>query len=236
MNAPLLRRSRQWHRWGAWGLGAIVLLWTVSGLFMIMPAGRAALRPPPPPDIQLSEDVVTPQAALAAIEAPGGDGPVKVRGVSLEPLDGRLFYRFTLRRGGTRLIDARSGAPFVLDDSTAGRLARASIRRDPGIVSVNRLTKSDGEYRGSFPAFRVVFDDAARTTAYVSKDGGVSVPDSRMRLKQGAERLHTFNIRALTSVSPALRRWLLYVTSVGTVALIVTGFVLLLPVRRRERV
>ena len=162
MIAPLLRRSRQWHRWGAWGLGAFVLLWTVSGLFMILPTGRPIMRPPPAPDIELGADVVTPQAALASLE---GDGPVKVRSVTLEPLDGRLFYRFSLRKGGDRMVDARTAAPFVLDDSTAARLARAAVRRNPGVAGVERLTKGDARYKGSLPAFRVVFDDAAATTA-----------------------------------------------------------------------
>ena len=95
--------------------------------------------------------------------------------------------------------------------------------------------KGDGEYRGSLPAYRVVFDDNASTTAYVARDGGVSVADPRMDFKRGAEKLHTFNVAGLTASKPALRRWLIVVTGIGTVALILTGLALLIPWRRRER-
>lgn len=226
-----VRLSRKWHRWGAWGLSIIVLLWTVTGVIMIVPSGGHTVGEGSARDLELGADVVAPPVARAALE---GDGPVRVRALSLEALGGRLYYRFTLRHGGTRLVDARTAMLFAVDDSVAARLARGAIRADAGIASLDRLSKSDGRYRGPFPVHRVVFDDHDGTTAYVATDATVSFADPRLRMKQIAGGLHTFAVAGLTTSKPTLRRWLLVVTSLGTIALVLTGLVLLLPLRRRE--
>lgn len=194
------------------------------------------LLPSPPPtgrsgEIEIGTDVVAPQVALAALSVDGAPG---VRAVSLRPLGDRLFYEFTLREGGVRLVDARSATTYEVDDATALRLARRAVGRNAGAATVTRMTTTDKRYRGSLPAYRVGFTGARTPTVFVSTTGNVTVTEAGFRVKSMAGALHSFVVPGITTARPRFRKALLVIASVATLALIVSGYVLLFPLRRRD--
>lgn len=230
MSASWLRLSRRWHRWGAWVVGLVVLLWTVTGIFMVLPGPAVPREVVANERISLTDDLLAPQAALA--RATAGELP-PIRGLELRRLDGRLVYRVSTMRGAPLLVDARNGDPVIIDDSMAVRIARDLAGVDAPVARVERLERNDTLYRGSLPATRVVFAKPGTTVIHVAADGTTSFGVPRQRLKGIMGRLHTFSIPRITDPRPTLRRVLLVGTSTVTLALIVTGFVLLLPPRRR---
>lgn len=230
MSVSWLRLSRRWHRWGAWIVGLVVLLWTVTGIFMVLPGPAAPREAVASERITLTDDLLSPHAALA--RATAGELP-PIRGLELRQLDGRLVYHVWAMRGAPLLVDARSGDPVIIDDSLAVRLARSFAGVASPVARVERLERSDALYRGRLPAMRVVLATPETTVIHVAADGVTSFAAPRQRLKGIMGRLHTFSIPRVTDPRPTLRRALLIGTSVVTLALILTGFVLLLPPRRR---
>jgi hypothetical protein len=62
----------------------------------------------------------------------------------------------------------------------------------------------------------------------------VTVAEVGFRWKNAAGSLHAFNVPGVTMRRDGLRKGLLLVTSAGTLALIVTGLVLLFPSGKRS--
>lgn len=227
LSATWLRLSRRWHRWGAWGLSVIVLMWTVTGLMMIWPSAPEAPRTQPVARLEVTDDLISPAGALASF---GDEASQPLLGLALRNVGGKLYWALTFGRG-TRLVDARSGARFEMADSIAARIAVERLGALAEPEGVTRLARSDNRYRGAFPAWRVTFRDAA---AYVGPDGSVTVASTAINWKNAAGLLHAFNVPRLTSGRSRLRLVLLVVASAGTLALIGTGLVLLFPLRRGQ--
>lgn len=230
MLVSLLRLSRRWHRWGAWSVGLFVLLWTATGLLMLM-------NPPPAlgpmgaeGTLEVGDDVITPRRALASL----GDERSTVRAMSMRKVRGRLVYDVDIGAGVRRLVDARSAEPIMLDDSAAIRRARERVGTEAAVAGITRVSTRGDRYRGQLPALRVDFDDARRTRAYVAMDGSVVFVDARSRLRGLSAGLHSFVVPGLTDGRHQLRVRLIVVVSVVSLALILTGFALLLPARRRS--
>ncbi|MCD9028253.1 PepSY domain-containing protein [Luteimonas sp. BDR2-5] len=164
---PWLRRL---HRWVGLLVAIQFVLWMASGLMMgwldhdrvqghtwrAHPAGPAAW----------PQDALPAEAVLAAAAASGPVG-----GVSSAWLGGTPVYRI-VDDAGTRLVDARSGAPLTPDPARVLRLAEASYT-GPGRAGTPRLVERTLETRSHPGAvWRVDFDDADDTTAYLSAETG----------------------------------------------------------------
>jgi hypothetical protein len=227
-----IRSSRQWHRWGAWSIGIFVLMWTCTGVVMITPSVQPSGAGGEPRLAGVDGAVIAPAAALAAAELPAGSAP---RAMSLRMIGDRLAWQVQPPSGHQRLIDAHTAQRIQVDSATAPILARESLGSAPPVTSVVHLTESDGRYRGQLPAWRVSFADRRRTRAYVTPWGVVSFTDLLTPLKQVSGQMHTFTIPGLQWPRGTARRLTLTVAGAVTVALGLTGFVLLLPLRRRDR-
>ncbi|MGQ0764480.1 MAG: hypothetical protein ACT4OZ_02325 [Gemmatimonadota bacterium] len=221
-----LRQNRRWHRWFAWTTAIFVLLWTVTGIIMALPPGPtgAAFA-----EMTVPADALSP---AAAVRAAGLDETTRVRGLALRVVDDQLTWALSLR-GSTRLIDARTGQPFVIDSDRAARLARRGLGDDWVSGGITRLAESDGTWDGAFPVWRVEFADRGYR-AYIAPDGSVSFEGRGKAIKGLAGQLHQFSVGPLLRGRQPLRRWLLWTVSAATLVLLVTGIVLLLPVRKRS--
>lgn len=225
---PLVSRwSRSFHRWIAYVLGALVILWVVTGIVMMFP---------PPPTIRgggaqidVATAVRSPSEALQAI--PETARPV--RSVKLTDLAGRLVYDFVARGGAHILVDAASAQRVSLNDSLAVSLVRAVMVDSTAGYTVRQITEHDADYRfGVLPAFRVQLNDASRTIVHVAADASISSTSSRSRFRAVMAALHEFQLPG-NLIPGRLRKLLLLGASAFTIILAITGYILALPVRRR---
>jgi hypothetical protein len=229
MYTSLLRLSRKWHRWTAWGIGIFALMWFVTGILMVYPYAEIERAVAPAP-LQLDSTIIAPNAALSALAARGVAGPI--RSVQLRQIGERTIY-LVAARGGSHAVDARTGTPFELAESTAVRLVTGAVREGATVKEVQLLRASNGEFDGPFPAYRLALRGSVKASAYVSNIGDVRIKNEDNRLKGLAGRLHTF-VFPKVPLSVATRRNLIILASVFAVFLACTGFFLLLPVRRRS--
>jgi uncharacterized iron-regulated membrane protein len=221
-----LRGSRQLHRWIAYVIGALVLVWSVTGVVMMFPPPMT-IRASAAEVINPADATRTPAEALHALAL----GEPAVRSLTLRRLAGRLVYDFTLPGGAHAFVDATTAEPVVFNDSLARALLNTVLI--DGVTSRNMvpLAAHDDQYRfGALPAFRFELDDAAGTLVHIASDGMVSSSNRRGRFRGVMAALHEFQLPGgLIPQKP--RKLLLLGASAFTIVLIVTGYVLVLPAR-----
>jgi hypothetical protein len=226
---PIITRwSRSLHRWLAYVIGALVVLWIASGVVMMFP---------PPPTIRVADSgpldpstaVRSPSEAVQALPAAGR----RVRSVTMRNLAGRLVYDFTGQNGAHILVDATTAQRVELADSFAVTLARRVMVDSSVSYTVRQITEHDKGYRfGLLPAYRIALDDKSRTVIHVAADGSISSTSNRSRFRAAMASLHELQIPG--DVIPGrLRKLLLLGASALTIILALTGYILALPVRRR---
>lgn len=192
------------HRWLGIVLGSLTFVWFASGIAMIYypwPAPTpsedlARLQPFSPPAGLIGFDSATAIAhqLRAAHDARGAEDAIA--GGRLSKWNGRPVYALARQHGShlqpAVLVDAASGrvlSPITPDDAiSAARAALPSSARGAHADNAELLASGDhyllsNEYAPGFPAYRVRFDDDARTAVYVSRDAGyvVGIVDTRAR-------------------------------------------------------
>ncbi len=222
------RWSRQFHRWLAYGFGAVVALWVVTGVVMIFPP-PATTRAAPPPGLDPAAALRPPSEAARALPA---TGDARVRSVELRDLGGRLVYRFGMQSGEHVFVDAATAQRVDFTESLALTLARGVMIDTAMAQPVRRITTHDAHYRfGSLPAYRIQLRDAQRTLIHVAADGSISATSKRSRLRAIMGSLHEFQLPG-NRIPNRPRKLLILGASALTIILVVTGYVLVLPVRR----
>lgn len=188
-----------------------------------------SIRVAAPPAIDPAKAVLSPNEA-ARVLPESGQG--RVRSVSLRDLSGRLVYHFALRNGQHVFVDAATAQRVELTDSLALMIARSVMLGAGNKPSVTRILRHDALYRaGPVPAYRIELHDSQRTLIHVAADGSVSATSKRSRLRAIMGGLHEFQIPG-DRVPSRIRKALLVGSSALTIILVVTGYVLVLPVRR----
>lgn len=159
---------RTLHKWFGLVLGLQMLLWSVSGAMMALldhhkVAGEGSVR-------QAAAPMLPAQALpLAQVAATLGEPVLQLQ---LRTLGQAQVYQATTP-SGTKLIDAASGQPVVIDAAKAGALAAAAFAGPEGVASIRRVEEPDVESRtAELPAWRVEFADEDRTTLFMSAATG----------------------------------------------------------------
>ncbi|CAN5805460.1 PepSY domain-containing protein [soil metagenome] len=178
------------HRWVGIVLGGMVAVWFISGIVLVFypwPAltesARLALLQPVHPDDSLIHFPRAHHAAATALgaAAPTGSVAPELVGGRLTRWGGRPVYRFWSEQDGLPvpevLVDGRTGRVLSPIDSAAAVVAARAMVADAPVSAVDRLAQGDRymmnrDYALEFPAWRVLFDDAAATAVYVSEKGG----------------------------------------------------------------
>lgn len=173
--APFRRWLILSHRYLGIALGALVVLWFVSGIAMIYAGGMPTLseqeRLERLPPLDLASVRRTP---VEAAEAAGLVGPLEE--VTLRTVEGRPAYR--LRAGGrTAVVFADSGDPSgpvgaSRARSIAARFAGAPperVRHDGRLLRADQWTIAE---RGRLPLHRLAVDDGRGSTVYVAEGSG----------------------------------------------------------------
>jgi hypothetical protein len=156
------------HRWLGIALGALFVVWFVSGVIMMyarMPELKTAER--------LARLTAINPSFIRTPPKPAVEG--EIARLTITTLEGRPVYRMTARgRTENRFADTGDPAPIV-DREHALRIARAF---DGGLNTLRydtRLTDADQwsfGVRGRMPLHRIAVEDAAGTELYVTEDGG----------------------------------------------------------------
>jgi len=158
------------HKWVALILGIQLTLWMLSGLGMaILPHSKVA------GDHRMAERAAPApllKAATGQIGLPATVDGAEVQQVRLRNLDGRVIFD-TVTSDGSVLSDAVTGAPIIVDEELATRIALADYAGPGDVVNAQYMLETTLEVRDHLaPAWRIDFNDAERTTIYVSGRNG----------------------------------------------------------------
>ena len=228
---PLL--ARRAHKWLALAVGAQVLIWALTGLYMTavhidIIHGDHFIRSEPPLAIPANR-LLDPFAAAGAVE-----GAQSARLSRF--LDAPVWV--VASDSGSRLVDARSGR--LLPSPSKQQIVAAARNRFTGpedIASVRLVLQLPGELRGRKPPlWRVEFTGWNKPTLYLSPETGelVSRRHELWRVFDFAWMLHIIDYRERENVNNLVLRILTW----SSLAMMLAGAWLLVstwPRRRSER-
>ena len=213
------------HKWLAVVAAVATLGWFVSGMLMVVPASWRTLSPGiargisqewrQPDGPQFEDAGVTAAAAIEAVRARVGL-PLRVSGVRLRRLPGRLTYEIATERRGIYLVDAVTGAIVTVDEQLALRIAAASAGSAAlGPVTLDKQTTPDCQ--GPTPTYRIPVADGKGTVFCVSRDTAeLRYTDRLTRVIAVVVGWHDFSLLRSYS-SPAIARLSLFAfAAIGT--------------------
>jgi len=222
--------ARRTHKWLALFVGLQVVLWTVSGFYMVAVHidtihGDDLIRTAAPARIDPA-GLVPPGRIVAAFPA--------AQEVRLQQLEGAPVWRVR-EKGGTRLVDARTGAVMApLPEAAIRRIARGIFTGDGAIVSARLLTVAPLEMQSKKPPFwQVEFAGWNRPTLYLSPITGELISRRHLlwRIFDFAWMLHIMDYDMRSDVNNPLLR----VATWSAVAMAVSGAWLLIWAFPRKR-
>lgn len=216
---------RKIHKWVGLILGLQFVLWTASGTMMaLLDSEKVGGHSAP-------MKAATAQAWPANMTSPPGG--TAIQGLTLRRILDRPVYEIKDQRG-TRLVDARSGTPILIDAGVAERVARHAFHNVAPVTSVTRLPKPNLESRDhAGPVWQVNFKDEENSSSYVSAETGRALVNrgDTWRWWDFAWMLHNMDYVNRTSFNHPL----IIFVAFGTLWLSFTGFYLLFKsFRRRE--
>jgi uncharacterized iron-regulated membrane protein len=223
---------RSTHKWIALFIGAVFLIWVVSGVVLMTPSFKDPARREVAIDYRTA--VVSPAEAIRSVAGPDSTGAT-VRSLALVRVGTRPAYQLGMTDGRTQLVDATSGRELRITAELAESLARLEVGNGPALVRVEAIGGRDAA--GQPMAYRVMVADPASTWIEVSRrDGSVWRRSARSRFQDVMSELHTFEaVRALYA-GPRGQYWLVVTAGTASLTLILTGYWLILPRRLRRRV
>jgi uncharacterized iron-regulated membrane protein len=172
MNAA--RLSRNGHKWLALVVGVQLLLWAISGFYMVVvdldfihgdPLVRNLT-----PELRIARPIVPPDRLRS------GRPPITAMHLRALPDDGAPVYEI-VTTAGSELVDAHSGERISpISPARIRDLARAYYAGDGAIERVNLLTNAADKptelQTAPLPLWRVDFDDWLETSLYLQPDTG----------------------------------------------------------------
>lgn len=160
---PLMQRFARWHIWLGWLVGVPILMWTVTGLFMVArpidEVRGTTLRIEAEP-----EPLVLPGAAP-------GEGPVKEMRAFMQR--GRAVSLVTLMDGSVQRYDLATGQPIAdVSAAEARALAGQAIRGGDKVAKVTRFEAEEVpfDFRRPMPVWQVTLTDG--THVYIGQQTG----------------------------------------------------------------
>lgn len=219
----LLRVSTQIHKWVGLVVGVQVLFWVAGGVVMtVLPIGKvrsehhvADVKPQP-----LALDGVL-SAAEAAHHAGVTPVEAQLRGTPRGPV-----WTFKAAEGEPVTVAADSGMPLpAMTPAQASALAAGAYRGEGKPVSARLLPTAPQETGKSGPLWRVDFDDAEKTSFYLSPQTAevVSRRSNVWRFYDFFWRLHVMDWKDGENFNHPL----IIGVSLLSLAIVITGFVLL---------
>ena len=225
---------RRTHKWLALFVGVQVVLWTITGFYMVIIHidtihGDHLVKAAPAAAIATA-GLVPPATVAAAVE---GATEVRLR----QRLD-RPIWRVQ-SEAGTAAFDALTGRPLgELTEPEVRRIARTLYAGDAPIVGTARLTEPVQEMGSRRPPYwRVEFEGWSRPTLYIAPMTGELLAKRHLgwRVFDFAWMLHIMDYQDRTDVNNPLLR----VATWSALAMALSGAWLLVwsfPRRRKKKV
>lgn len=219
----VLKLSTQLHKWIALIVGLQVLFWVGGGLVMtaipietVRSEHRAAELKPDP--LALAD-----LPALGEIARRAGVAPVQAE---LHPTPRGPAWTLKPAAGEPVIVSAATGARFgPMSAAEASAFAKGAYRGEAGVASAVLLPEAPQETGKSGPLWRVDFSDREKTTFYLSPATGdvVTRRSGVWRFYDFFWRLHIMDWKNGEDFNHPL----IIVTTLLTLSIVITGFVLL---------
>ena len=161
----LMQRLARWHIWLGWIAGAPVLIWTVTGLFMVL----RPIEQVRGTDLRAQRPVLSEAERFAFPEVKGA----AVVKIALMQRADRPVWVIERVDGSISCADARSGRQLVgIDAPLARRIADAALKAPPRKATLRRFEADANpiDLRRGRPAWQVHYEDG--TNVYVDADSG----------------------------------------------------------------
>lgn len=161
----LMQRFARWHIWLGWIVGLPILMWTVTGLFMVarpidQVRGNDMRIEAPAQDLPATARPIMPQAGQP------------IRSLTLAMQDGRPITRAEFADGTIARYDLSGAVLPPLDKPAALALVRAQIKGSDRISSATLFAADQVpfDFRRPMPTWQVVLTDG--THVYVGQQSG----------------------------------------------------------------
>ena len=162
-----MQRFARWHIWLGWLVGVPILMWTVTGLFMVA-------RPIDEVRGTTMRVEAVPQPLALPGAGPGfvpGEGPVKEMRAYMQR--GRAVSLVTLMDGTVRRYDLATGQPIAeVSAAEARALAGQAIQGGDKVAKVTRFDADEVpfDFRKPMPVWQVALTDG--THVYIGQQTG----------------------------------------------------------------
>lgn len=196
---------RRTHKWLALFIGLQVVIWTVTGMYMVAVHidyihGDHLVRTPPAPTYRLDE--LAPPNRVAALAPDATE-------VRLQTMLDRPVWRVETQ-AASYVIDAKSGERLPpLSEAQVREVARGIYTGTPDIVAVKLLTEAPMEMQTRKPPYwQVEFKGWNQPTLYISPTTGemISRRHNLWRIFDIAWMLHIMDYTERTNVNNPLLR------------------------------
>ncbi len=215
----------RWHVWLGWLIGVPIIIWTASGLLMVVQ----------PIETVRGNHLRSETPVLDAIQPvpPLLDGR-QAKSLTLQQNSSGPFWVIAYADGGKRRADAETGALLPpVSGAEANRLASAARAGEAAIRSVTLFAADQAplEQRSGRPSWQVIFDDDARF--YIDADTGetLAVRTRFWRAFDFMWGLHIMDLQTREDTSHPILIGSAALALVGSIL----GFVLLFTRRRRRK-
>lgn len=215
----------RWHVWLGWLIGVPIIIWTASGLLMVVQ----------PIETVRGTHLRSATPVLDAIRPvpPMLDGR-QAKSLTLQQNSAGPFWVIAYADGGRRRADAETGVLLPpVSGAEANRLASAARAGEAAIRSVTLFAADQApmEQRSGRPSWQVVFDDDARF--YIDADTGetLAVRTRFWRAFDFMWGLHIMDLQTREDTSHPILIGSAVLALLGSIL----GFVLLFTRRRRRK-
>ena len=233
----MMPTTRKLHEWIGFAIGAIFVIWLISGIVMMFPVGNRAAYEGPYGPVDFTAAVVTPEDAVRTASGAAESDPLPgALGIHFGRIEDRLVYKVRIEGQPLRMVDARSGEIVTITEGRAERMALAEFATDANIVDLRFTEDRDPWYRfGPMPVWRIEFDDAKRSVSYVAiTDGSIRRSDRITRLKGAIAGTHTFETLGAVGLLGVQVPLLILASIIGLLS-VVTGYYLSVTMFARKR-
>lgn len=160
----MMQRFARWHIWLGWLVGVPILMWLVTGLFMVAK-----------PIEEVRGNHLRVEAKEQALSLPGGAAPTTgpIREMRAYMQRGRAISRIEMMDGSVRRYDLATGQQIAPLDALGARdIVETEIRGGDRVASVTlfEADKVPTDFRQPMPVWQVVLEDGAHV--YIGRDTG----------------------------------------------------------------
>ncbi len=159
-----MQRFAKWHIWLGWLVGVPILMWLVTGLFMVAK---------PIEEVRGNYLRVEPKEQALSLSGSAAPTTGPIREMRAYMQRGRAISRVEMMDGSVRRYDLATGERIAPLDALAARdIAESEIKGGDRVASVTLFEADEVpfDFRKPMPVWQVVLEDGAHI--YIGRDTG----------------------------------------------------------------